>query len=279
VIDLEYTQAMSTARLAFDRGQPEQAALLYAQALRRAEARDDAADIGDAAYDLALCLMRTRQYHRAQLLLTESRQELMRAGARTIDVRLMEAKLAYRTGDSATADRIAAEVANTAAATSAERCDALLLRGEVAMDHEDRQAATTFFTQARATLAKESGRRAAVRPALAAGVLGLEARLAGSDWSRAANLFDRQARLWQEAGLWEDMSESLLRAGRAFATGGNHHAAAQRLVRAARSRYAQGDIAGAAKAAEEARIQATQAGDSELIASLPLPTSRPAKDD
>ena len=50
--DIEYAQAMATARTSYDRGQVAQAVLFYDRALQRAEARDDAADIGDAAYNL-----------------------------------------------------------------------------------------------------------------------------------------------------------------------------------------------------------------------------------
>jgi tetratricopeptide (TPR) repeat protein len=274
--DVEYTQAMATARISFERGHPDQAAVFYEQALRRAEARDDAADIADAAYDLALCLIRTKHYDRAHVLLTEARHELQRAGLRIADVRLLEAKLAYQTGDLPAADRIAAEVANTAAATAAERCESLVLRGTVAMDRGNPQEAARFITQAKAVLRNDSSSRSIARPSLAASITGIEARLAASDSLRAAALYDQQARLWQEAGLYADMSEALLQAGRAYAAGGSHRAAAQRYARAARSRRAQGDLAGAETAAEAARAEAQQAGDPDLIATLPLPASRPA---
>ena len=56
-LDAELSRASANARLAFDRGLLPQAVTLYAQALRRAEATDDARAISDASYNLAACLV------------------------------------------------------------------------------------------------------------------------------------------------------------------------------------------------------------------------------
>jgi hypothetical protein len=277
--DVEYTQAMSTGRSAFDRGEAEQAALFFGQALRRAEARDDAADIGDAAYNLAVSWMQVGAYDRAARLLAESRREVARAGGRGLDVRLMEARCAYRGGDRPTAAAVAAEVAAAPAATPAERADALLLQAEVALDQGDPTAAGRWLAQSRAAApATASGKSAAAATGLAAGWLGVDGRLAESNRqpAQAARLFDQQAAACQASRLYPEMTDALRRAAKSHAAAGDDRAAADRWYRASRSATAQGDAAAGVAAAREAVAAAGRAGDPGLVAGLSLAATNPA---
>lgn len=264
VKDLEFTQSMSSARLAFERGQVPQAVLLYEQALRRATARDDAADIGEAAYNLGVCLFDAGQLDRAGPALETARLELARAGQRTNDVQLVQAKLARRKGgaSSTEAAAIAERVAAAKDATAAERCEALTLLGEIDLEAGRLDAARQRLAEARRAL-PTSGVSPRSRDAMTAGVIGIEAKLATADGNHAAAAaaYDRQAQLYQSAGLFNPMGRSLLAAGRAYRTAGNPGSAADRLFRAARSLLAQVDNATGMTAAIEAVEAAKAAGD------------------
>jgi tetratricopeptide (TPR) repeat protein len=289
--DVEFAQAMATARTSYDRGQVPQAVLFYERALRRAEARDDAADIGDAAYNLAVALVDDGQFGRAAGLLDAARAELARAGGRTTDVRLVRAKVARQLGDLGAAAAGAAGVARAPDATPAERCQAFVLLGQVSLDGRHAGPVPTHITDARAALAAAGGPRAGgrlpprSRDALEAGVVGLEARLAeaAGDPARAGAAYDRQVTLARRAGMFADMSTALEAAGRSYAAAGDNAAAGDRLYRAARSLLAQGDADRGTAAAREAATAAGRSGDAELAARVAaliggdreVPQSRP----
>src|SRR5438045_2154785 len=79
IADSELTAATTAAQLAFGQDRIELAAQLYARALTRARAMDDASAIADAAYNLAACLTELGQYSRALVQLDEAEAEAQRA--------------------------------------------------------------------------------------------------------------------------------------------------------------------------------------------------------
>lgn len=269
VKDLEFTQSMNSARVAFERGQMAQALLLFEQAMQKAAARDDAADIGEAAYNLGVCLFDDGKLNRAESVLETARIELARAGRRTVDVRLVQAKLARRIGESArvNAAEIAGEVASAKDATQAEKTQAITLLAEIDLDAGRVEAAEKRSAEARRAL-PSAGVSPRSRDAMEAGIVGLEGRIAAArgDHAKAAVAFDREATLAQSGGLYGEMSTALLAAGRSHESAGNAPAAADRLFRAARSLLAQGDRQRGYAAAKDAAIAADRAADPALAA-------------
>src|SRR2546423_3536943 len=74
-IDTELAEELSTGRAAFSHGAWGQAASLYASALKRAEAMDDASAIAGAAYNYAAALVQLGRYDDARDALAEARAE------------------------------------------------------------------------------------------------------------------------------------------------------------------------------------------------------------
>ena len=285
VKDLEFTQSMSSARVAFERGQMAQALLLFEQAMQKASARDDAADIGEAAYNLGVCLFDDGKLARAESVLETARIELSRANRRTNDVRLVQAKLARRIGKSAKQDaaKLAEEVATARDATPAEKTQAITLLAEIDLEAGRVDAAEKRAADARRTL-PSGGVSTRSRDAMESGVVGLEARiaLARGDHRKAAATFDRQASLAQSGALYGEMSTALLMAGQAYQSAGDTPTSADRLFRAARSLLAQGDRQRGYTAVKDAAIAAERAGNPELadrarqLVGEEVPTSKPA---
>jgi len=269
VKDLQYTQAMNSARLAYDRGQMPQAVLLFDQALQRAEIRDDPADIGQAAYNLGVSLADDGQLDRAARVMALARRELARAGQRTTDVMLVQAKVAYRRGAAATAEAesLAGEVAASPDATPVEACQAAILLGEIALDRGDRGAALNRMLDASKALSAIADAKASPPASTQSALSGLEGRihLAGGDVAKAAATFDRQAAQAGSAGMYGEMAGALVAAGDAYARSGDAAAAADRLYRGARSQIAQGHRA---EGIESARKAANHAGQTELAAHI-----------
>ena len=62
--DRTFTETTIAAHTAFQQGRTDEAAALYKLALKRAYALEQPSAIGDAAYNLAACMLRLRKYER-----------------------------------------------------------------------------------------------------------------------------------------------------------------------------------------------------------------------
>lgn len=249
VIDAQLARSSSTAQAAYEQGMLQQAARLYEQSLTRARAMDNAVEIGNAAYNLAVCCIALQQPDRARQYLREAKAEFARAGINLADVLMVECKLARQQQDSATAMKLADQILTDprSSPTAAHRLQVHVLKGQMACDRQDLAAAQVELRAAEVLGAGAS-------PSLRAEVAHLDGRVAMSEGrvAEAAAAFDRQADLHQQAGQYGSMSGALMRAGRAHLASDHPQLAADRLFRSARSAWAQGRTDHASELAGEA---------------------------
>ena len=259
--------AMTSGRLAFERGLNAEAAVLYRQALDRAREMDDAGAIADASYNLAAAGVRAGDYPAAAAALLESEAEARRSGGNVADVLLLRARVARLNGAPseavALADRVLADPASRPAA--AHRVQAHVLKGDVAAEEGNWPAADEQARLARNALVRAGG---TTSPALLAGVVGLRARVARGrgDLGEAASLFDRRADLLRRARLYRDMADAVAESAAAWASLGRPAEAGPRFYRAARATAAQGDAPRARSLLSQAADAAGAARDERLLA-------------
>ncbi len=262
--DVEFTQLMSTARVAFDRGLIEQAAGLYQQALRRARLMDVATAIGDAAYNLAACRIRLGQFDQAHALLIEAKAEIASIHGNIADVQLVQAKLARLQGSPDAALMFADQVLSAPGSSPSDghRLEVYLLRGQIACDRKDADLAARELQ----TAVNYADR--AADPALLAGLSGLAGRihLLKKEPMMAAQAFDREASLLRHAEQYAQMMHALKHAAEAYLLAGNDGLAADRFFRTARSLFAQGEMAAAGRLAQRSLAAAENAGDQSAMA-------------
>ena len=265
--DVVLTSAMTSGRLAFERGLNTEAVVLYRQALDRAREMDDAVAIADASYNLAAALVRAGDYAGAAAALPESEAEAGRAGGSLADVLLLRAKVARLNRTPSDAKSLADRVLNDRASrpTAAHRVQAHVLKGEVAVEEQNWPLA-----QQQASLAQNALGRvgATVSPALLAGVVGLRGEIArgSGKLAEAARLFDRRANLLRKARLYRDMADSIADSAQVWMSLGKPAEAGPRFYRAARASAAQGDAARARSLLTQASHAAGAAGDVQLQA-------------
>ena len=265
--DAVLTNAMTSGRLAFERGMNAEAVVLYRQALDRSREMDDAGAIADASYNLAASRVRAGDYAAAAASLLESEAEARRAGGNVADALLLRAKVARLNGSSSQAAALADRVFTDPAArpNTGHRVQAHVLKGEVAAEEKNWAVAEEESRLARAALGRAGNTASA---ALLAGVVGLRGRIAlgRGDRTEAARLFDRRADLLRQARLYRDMADALADSGRAWMSLGKPAEAGPRFYRAARAAAAQGDAAGARSLLSQASDAAGAARDEGLLA-------------
>jgi len=234
--DQELSRTSDLARAAFEDGATARAIDLYREALNRARAMDDATEIGNTAYNLALCHIILGQLDQASALLAEAKAEFKRRGSNPADVLLLEATVAQRQGRLEQALSLADQVLS-ASSDESHRFQAALLKGTVACVQDDP-------ARARTALAEADKHRIANAALLAA-----RERLAGDisllegNPAEAAAAFDRAVALFRKAKHYRDMALTLRRAGEAYQEAGDTRRAKDRLFRAQRSLAAQGEKA------------------------------------
>ena len=265
--DAVLTNAMASARLAFEQGLNAEAVALYRQALDRAREMDDAGAIADASYNLAAALVQAGEGARAAAALLESEAEARRAGGNVADVLLLRAKVARLNRAPAEAVALADRVLTDSASrpTTGHRVQAHVLKGEVAVDEENWSVAEAQADLARDALGKIGDRAS---PALLAGVVGLRGRVARGrgDLGEAARLFDRQADLLRQSRLYQDMADAIADSAEAWMSLATPAEAGPRFYRAARAAAAQGDETRARSLLAKAAEAADAAGDERLLA-------------
>jgi tetratricopeptide (TPR) repeat protein len=234
--DKELSRTSDLARAAFEDGATARAIDLYRKALNRARAMDDATEIGNAAYNLALCHILLGQLDQASALLAEAKAAFQRSGSNPADVLLLEATVAQRQGKLEQALSLADQVLS-ASPDENDLFQATLLKGTIACQQDDP-------ARARTALAEADKHHIANAALLAA-----KERLAGNLFllegnpAEAAAAFDRAAALFQKAKHYRDMALTLRRAGEAYREAGDTQRAEDRLFRAQRSLAAQGEKA------------------------------------
>jgi tetratricopeptide (TPR) repeat protein len=232
--DRELSRASELARAAFEDGATAQAIELYRRALNRARVMDDATEIGNAAYNLALGHTLLGQLDQASASLAEAKAEFQRCGSTPADVLLLEATIAQRQGQLEQALALAEQVL-LASSDASHRFQAALLKGTIAFEQNDPARARMALTEADQHRVTNVALLAA-RERLAGNIFLLEGNAA-----EAAAAFDCAAALFQTARHYRDMALTLRRAGEAYREAGDTQRAEDRLFRAKRSLAAQGE--------------------------------------
>ena len=144
--DKELSRASDRARAAFEDGATARAIDLYTRALNRARAMDNATEIANTAYNLALCYIVEGQLDQASASLAEAEAAFERSGSTPPDVLLLEATVAQRQGKLEQAVSLADQVLS-ASLDENNLFQAILLKGTVACEQAD-------LARARAALAE-----------------------------------------------------------------------------------------------------------------------------
>jgi tetratricopeptide (TPR) repeat protein len=232
--DKELSRTSDLARAAFEDGAVARAIDLYRKALNRAHAMDDATEIGNAAYNLALCQIILGQLDQASALLVEAKAAFQRSGSNPADVLLLEATVAQRQGKLQQALSLADQVLS-ASPDENDLFQATLLKGTIACQQDDPARARTALAEADKHHIANAALLAA-KERLAGNIFLLEGNPA-----EAAAALDRAAALFQKAKHYRDMALTLRRAGGAYREAGDTQRAEDRLFRAKRSLAAQGE--------------------------------------
>lgn len=237
---MEQHAAAGQVALALEK--PQQAVKQFSDGLARARERDDAAAIGDLAFNLAVAELRAEQPDAALETARDAEAELARRritpGA---ELRLAEAIALYRAGQAEAADRVSAQVESAADGETGAR--AAFLRGLIADE-------TGNIAGLRSALGRIAAATGAEHQADAAE---LTARLSlrEGDARRARAEAERAADLRREVVDYRAMARCLALAGRAAAMLGDG-AAADLYLRAGRTAAARGDKASAQRWLTEA---------------------------
>jgi len=263
--DRTFAEATVTAHTAFQQDRIDEAATLYKLALKRAYALDQPSAIGDAAYNLAACMLRLRKYDRARTLLREARHELARGDSPLADVLLLQAHAAHLAGDVHAAD-VFIHLLRTDPKSKplAEHLgQAFILEGNIACERNDWPSAAELLEQARDYLQPDA------EASLQAHEAGLAGRIASGtrDHHAAAEAFEKQAELLRRAGHYRAISSAIAKAGEAYIALNEHNLAADFFYRAARNAAAWDDNVRAKEWALVA-LSAARDTDDTIIAGL-----------
>ncbi len=257
--DRQVLEAASAARLAYERGNYEQARTLYRRALTRAQAIDAGDQAADAAYNLAMSEIGLHDYEAADQLLLQAEYDAARGSTAAVDIRLLRAKVAYLRERLPQALALANDVLASRAPPGLV-LQATVLRGQVFCDLRDLPAAVAELQKARQLVGSMGS---ALAPAVDADINKLEgtiSRMQGR-WDAAARLFETEVELLRAANRHRDMAYALARAAEAQLAAGHPALAADRYFLAARSLAMQGET-GAGKAfAASSQTAAQSAGD------------------
>ena len=240
---------IDAGHLALQLERPEEAVARYQDALKRAQARDDLAAIGDLGYNLAVAELEANHPDKALEVARSTDQEVKRRGGVAFaGLTLVEATALYRTGDLDAADELAKKV--TASGDSEAAARATFLGGLIADDHGD-EAGLAAATQAL---------KASTDPSLQVDAKELEARLSlrQKSFAAAQQEAEQAAELRQKTLDYRGMARALAVGGEAASDAGDAKAASDLYLRAGRSAAAQDDVDLARKWLEESARLATE---------------------
>jgi hypothetical protein len=245
------------ARFAFESRQYEQAVSLYEQALVTAHARDDAREIGELGYELAVVRLRRGEAQLAESQVRDTVADLERRDRKPFaELRLVQALALYAQDEQEPARALATSVVETPGVDPATAARAWHLRGMIAADRGDGAG----LTAALAALPEST------LPALAADRLELAARQQAGNgaFDAARGGFGRVAALRRDAGDYVGLARALAAAGKAADASGDRAEAANLYIRAARSAAAEERRAEAREWFKTAARLAAEGGRSDL---------------
>jgi tetratricopeptide (TPR) repeat protein len=226
--DAQLTSGRKLARFAFERGQYDQAAILYGRALSLAYARDEAEAIGDIGYELAVTELRRGNAEEAASQANSARQELSRRGVVPFpDLLLVEAVARYAAGQPQEAEQLADGVLEQVSGSSLLAARAHFVKGQVAADDGDVEGLNDVLR--RLGSPQEPALRAD-RQELAG-----RAALLSVDPDRALSLFEQTVELRRGTDDFTGMARALSLAAEAAERSGRISEAADLYFRAGRS--------------------------------------------
>jgi hypothetical protein len=257
VRDAEISSSLEMARFAFLSGRYDQAILAYSGSLERAYARDDVAAIAVAGQELAFSYLRDGKSKEAAQAASRTREELARRGrpARPA-LTLVEATARYRLKETATAERLAREVAGATTDDPLATARATFLLGLIAADRRDPPALSA---------ALDALPQSADQPEIRADQLHLTGRLhlIQKDYHQAADAFMADEALRRAGGDEPGVARALALAAEATEMSGRKTLAADLWFRSGRSAAQEGD-AQAATRLRRAETLARQTGQPAL---------------
>jgi len=261
--DRIYSESSSAARAAFAQERVDEAVSFYTLALKRARAMDQSEAIGNAAYNLAACVLRLKQYDRAQALLAEANHEFLQSNIPLADVSLLQARTAYLAGDAQAAGIFIHQIkTNPKLKPSAEHMvEAFILDGQMACDRNDWSSAADLLNKAQGYSKLNVDSLLQAQFSSLTGCIALGRR----DFKAAVNAFEQQADLLRRSGQYRALSSVLAQAGEVYSVLNEHDLAADRLYRAARIAAEWSDTASAMELAKEALNAANKAEDSTIV--------------
>ena len=233
--DQPLTSERRLARLAFERSEYDQAAILYEQALERAYGRDDLDAIAAVGYELSVARLRAGDPGAAAQQARLIRDELTRRGGESLpDLFLVEAVALYEAGEREQAEVLAEQtLARSRSGDDLVRARAHYLLGSIAADRAD------LGGLRRALSALHDGGHAELR----ADRLELEGRraLLQRQAQRALAVLLSTADLRRQLLDYRGMARALGLAAQAAETSGDYTNAADLYFRAGRSAKSRGD--------------------------------------
>jgi tetratricopeptide (TPR) repeat protein len=258
-LDQDLVSGWRLARFAFEQGQYDQAADLYARVLERAYARDDLQAIGDVGYELAIVRLRQRNPRAAAEQAMHTRDELRRRGAPPVaELHLVEAVALYEAGDRAGAEVMADQALDLAPGPGDPLvARALFLRGRIAADRADAAGVSRAVDQLGDSQDAE----------LRADRLELLGRLNVLQGRPASALpaFRQSADLRREVEDYIGMARVLALAGEVARSTGRAAEAADLYFRAGRSAELEGNRADARRWLDSAARLAASTGQAEIL--------------
>jgi tetratricopeptide (TPR) repeat protein len=253
----EMTSQHRVARFAFEARQYDQAVSLYEQALVTAHARDDAREIGELGYELAVVRLRRGEAKLAETQVRDTVADLERRGQKPFaELRLVQALALYAQDEREQARAVATSVVEAPGVDPATAARAWHLRGMIAADRGE----GAELAAALAALPESAS------PALAADRLELAARrqVSAGAFDTARGGFERVAALRRDSGDYVGLARALAAAGKAAEASGDRAEAANLYIRAARSAAAEERRAEAREWFNTAARLATEGGRSDL---------------
>jgi tetratricopeptide (TPR) repeat protein len=234
--DTVLQRASEAGNLAFTLQRPSEAASQYERALERAEARDDAAAIGDYGYDLAVADLAANRPKNALAAVRMTRIELASRGAAPFPALVLaEATALYRLGERKQADSLATDA--EAGSDPAAAAGAAFLRGLIADESDDHGG----LDAALARLAHPAN----LEESADAFELAARRDILGGMFVRAKSEAARAADLRRTCLDYRGMARARAVEGKAAEEEGDTETAANLYIQAAQSAAAQGDASSA----------------------------------
>lgn len=242
--DPEVARLAASARAAMEEDAPDKAAVLYREALVRAEALDDQIISAHVSFNLAVVLFRTRDLPGARTAVTRAEALAEKIGTGRVAPTLLRARIAWmehKPDEAATA----CDTAEAGNPDALERADLALIRAEIARERGEDAAMDRFAVEAKSRMPRSAP------PAWKARLHGLlgEGELRAKRPTAAAEEFQLEAEAARAARYAPGVSAALLREAAARSEAGDTVPAAECYLRAARSLQAQQRHASAQSAA------------------------------